>query len=553
MRRRLGLVARIAFGVLGAGFLVVAFLATWGDARDLDAPAWYVFAAALLLLGFGLWCAYRAWVALLEVPAHPPLAAGFYLSQLGKYLPGGVWQALAQAGYAARAGVPGAQAGTRLVVFGLTQATGGALVGATLVALGSGVDWILRAAALLPLLALVALLDRRWMIRAVRWWQRRRGKPARDELIPAQAAILRACGWSVGTMVVTSLAFALLLGGTAVDAPILASVPAFAFAWTIGFLALPFPAGLGVREAVLLLTLAGLVPAAAVIAAAVFLRLMAIAAEAAAIAVSLALARFRTAAVSPGEESAAPITAEGLPVPPDRLRFMGDSERDYVEIGDALAEALEARAGLEAESSVLDIGCGYGRLAHALRRRGFRGRYLGVDVLEPHIDWCAAHLAAPGIEFRRVDIRNERYNPDGNRATSELEVGSERVDVVALFSVFTHMWPEDVTAYLSVVASALAPEGRALATFFLLDDEWRRLEAAGAPEFSLPLERSAFCRYASADEPLHRVGYELDWVLAAAREAGLAEVGSPTFGTWSGRPGAVGYQDTMVFRRTSAG
>jgi SAM-dependent methyltransferase/uncharacterized membrane protein YbhN (UPF0104 family) len=547
VRRHLGLLARIAFGVLGVAFLVVAFLATWGDAQDLDAPAWYLFGASLLLLAGGLWCAYRAWVALLEVRAHPPLAAGFYLSQLGKYLPGGVWQALAQVGYATRSGVPTAQAGTRLVVFGLTQAAGGALVGATLVALGAGVNGILRAASLVPLLVLVALLDRRWMIRVVRWWQRRRGKPARDDLIPGQGAIIRASLWSVGTLVVTGLAFALLLGGTDAEAPLVAAVPAFAFAWTIGFLALPFPAGLGVREAVLLAALVGSVPAAAIIAAAVFLRLTAIVAEAIAISVSLAFARFRTAASPPGQGSDASAEVEALPIPPARLRFMGDSERDYVEVGDALADVLEARAGLELESSVLDIGCAYGRLAHALRRRGFRGRYVGVDVLAPHIEWCAANLAAPGVEFRSIDIRNERYNPNGKRGPSDLDLGSERFDVVALFSVFTHMWPEDVTEYMRMVASALTPEGRALATFFLLDDQWRRLEASGSPAFRLPLERTAFCRYSSAEEPLHRVAYELEWVLRAAREAGLDPVSSPTFGAWSGRLGAVGYQDTVVF------
>jgi SAM-dependent methyltransferase len=545
MRRRAGLAARIAFGVLGGVFIVVAFVATLGDAQDLEAPAWHLFAAAVLLYGAGLWCAYRAWVALLEVSANPPLAAGFYLSQLGKYVPGGVWQALAQAGYAARAGIPGARAGTRLVVFGLTQAAGGAVVGATLVALGSGVSGILRAGSVVPLLVLVALLDRRWMIRAVRWWQLRRGGAARDDLIPRQGAIVTAALWSTATMVLASASFALLLSGTTGDAVLASAVPAFALAWTIGFLAVPFPAGLGVREAVLVAALVGVAPTAAILAASVFLRLVAIAAEGVAIGASLSLARFRTGP-APGPR---PESDGGPPIPPPRLRFMGESEEEFVEIGDALLATLERRAALGESSRVLDVGCGYGRLAHALLRRGFAGRYLGVDVLEPHIEWCAANLADGGVEFRRVDIRNERYNPAGTRDPGELDLGGERFDVVALFSVFTHMWPNDVSAYLRLIDAALAPQGRALATFFLLDDEWRRLEAAGSPEFRLPLERTPFCRYESADEPLHRVGYELDWVLAAAHEAGLAPVGAPAFGSWSGRRGEAGYQDVITFAR----
>jgi uncharacterized membrane protein YbhN (UPF0104 family) len=145
----------------------------------------------------------------------------------------------------------------------------------------------------LPLLVLVPLLDRRWMIRAQRWWQRRHGKQARDDLIPGQRAILLAWLWSAATMMVVSVAFALLLRGTASDAPLVTAISAFAFAWTIGFLALPFPAGLGVREATLLAVLGGLALSAAIIAAAVFLRLTLIGAEVAAIGMSSAFARFR--------------------------------------------------------------------------------------------------------------------------------------------------------------------------------------------------------------------------------------------------------------------
>jgi SAM-dependent methyltransferase/uncharacterized membrane protein YbhN (UPF0104 family) len=530
----------------------VAFLATWGDARDLDAPTWYRFAAAFLLFATSLWCVYRAWVALLEIPASAPLAAGFYLSQLGKYLPGGLLQAVAQVGYAARSGASTAQAGVRLVVFGITLAAGGALVGATLAFLGAGVHGLLRVASVAALLALAPLLDRRWMIRAVRWWQRRRDRPSLDELIPGQRSILRAWVWSAVGVAATSVAFALFLRGMASDVSLLAAIPAFALAWTIGFLALPFPAGLGVREAVLLIVLAGLVPASAIIAAAVFLRLTAIVAEAGAVGVSLASARFRTAAASISDGSAPAGSAAGPRVPPPQLRFMGESDEEFIEIGEALVDSLERGAALREDSRVLDVGCGYGRLAHALLRRGFGGRYLGLDVLEPHIEWCAANLGDNRFDFRRVDVTNERYNPGGRLSPDDLDLGGEAFDVVALFSVFTHMWPEDVTASLRLIASALAPGGRAVATFFLLDDEWRRLEAFGSPEFRLPLERAPFCRYESEEEPLHRVGYELDWVLSAGREAGLAAIGPPAFGSWSGRPNAVGYQDMVSFARASA-
>lgn len=230
---------------------------------------------------------------------------------------------------------------------------------------------------------------------------------------------------------------------------------------------------------------------------------------------------------------------------------MGESDEVYRELGDHLVEMLERHALLRPDSRVLDIGCGYGRLAHALLRRGFEGRYLGIDVLKPHIRWCSKSLGTEGVEFGHADLHNERYNPSGKRSVHQLDLGGRDFDVVCAFSVFTHMWPEDVADYMKVVSSALSPDGRALATFFLMDDEWRRLEAEGKVALRLPFQRGRHCRYESEEEPLHRVAYDLGWVVRRGCEAGLIPVESPSFGTWSWRPVdkacRPGYQDALIF------
>jgi SAM-dependent methyltransferase len=246
---------------------------------------------------------------------------------------------------------------------------------------------------------------------------------------------------------------------------------------------------------------------------------------------------------------------ESLPLPPKRMRFMGETDESFVEIGDELAAQLEELAGLRPDSRVLDIGCGYGRLPHGLLRRGFAGRYLGFDILERQIGWCQRNLARSGVEFRHLDLQNDRYNPDGGGSLAELELGGEQFDVIALYSVFTHLWPEDVTAYLKLGSSALAPGGRMLATCFLTDDEWRRLDAAGKAGIRFPFERSPTCRYANEESPLHMVGYEVDWMLEAAASAGLRPALRPQFGRWSGRAadlsGHAGYQDALVLEPAS--
>jgi SAM-dependent methyltransferase len=241
-------------------------------------------------------------------------------------------------------------------------------------------------------------------------------------------------------------------------------------------------------------------------------------------------------------------------LPPRRLRFMGETDDDYLAIGDQLADTLELHGELRPDSSVLDIGCGYGRLPHALDRRGFEGSYLGLDVLAPHVSWCERNLGSARYRFRHVDVHNGRYNPAGGRPADAVRLDEEgQFDVVALFSVFPHMWPDEVRAYLRLIASCLAPGGVAVVTFFLLDEEQRRLAQAGAARLTFPHEHSPVCRYESRADPLHHVGYERDWVVTEAALAGLALTRPPVPGTWSGRPvdptERPGYQDAVTFAR----
>jgi len=78
-------------------------------------------------------------------------------------------------------------------------------------------------------------------------------------------------------MLGASLGFALLLHGLAPGTSIPYAASAFSLAWALGFAALPFPSGLGVREAALAFLLPG--ATAQVIAASIALRLVSIAVE----------------------------------------------------------------------------------------------------------------------------------------------------------------------------------------------------------------------------------------------------------------------------------
>jgi SAM-dependent methyltransferase len=68
-----------------------------------------------------------------------------------------------------------------------------------------------------------------------------------------------------------------------------------------------------------------------------------------------------------------------------------------------LAEALVAFAGLGADETVLDLGCGTGSLAFALARRAEPRRILGIDIARPYIDYAASRSGDPRLDFRVGD------------------------------------------------------------------------------------------------------------------------------------------------------
>ncbi|HEX2577717.1 MAG TPA: class I SAM-dependent methyltransferase [Aquihabitans sp.] len=76
-----------------------------------------------------------------------------------------------------------------------------------------------------------------------------------------------------------------------------------------------------------------------------------------------------------------------------------------------LVEALGLRPGMR----VLDVGCGPGRHAHALGRRGIAVH--GVDISERFVE-LARHEAPDGVTFERLDARALPFDGDFDAAIS---------------------------------------------------------------------------------------------------------------------------------------
>lgn len=158
---------------------------------------------------------------------------------------------------------------------------------------------------------------------------------------------------------------------------------------------------------------------------------------------------------------------------------------------------LEARAGLTKRSRVLDWGCGAGRLAVGIKHRfGHVKDYHGVDIQPKVLGWARDHLSDKHTRFTLVDVANARYNPDGTpQASIPADPGS--VDVFYAYSVWSHMTPEDVADYAAIIATILAPRGRAMLTAFVEDNvpEWTENPIGYGPlVWSKPLHCALFER-----------------------------------------------------------
>jgi SAM-dependent methyltransferase len=223
------------------------------------------------------------------------------------------------------------------------------------------------------------------------------------------------------------------------------------------------------------------------------------------------------------------------------------SVAEFEAVGRAEARSWEDTMGLLPEHTVLDIGCGCGRVArHLLERLRPPGRYLGADVDARAIEWCQGRLAArhAGALFFHIDAFNSIYNPGSRRPASDYRfpVPDGSVDRIGLSSVFTHMLPEDVQSYLREIARMLAPGGCAYAGVFLLAPHRLAGEAGPVVAARFPFARKGYA-FTSEKYPDLEVAYDLDAWRSMVARAGLTLREPVLWGTW---PGTEGYRPLDV-------
>ncbi|HEY2535390.1 MAG TPA: methyltransferase domain-containing protein [Solirubrobacteraceae bacterium] len=114
----------------------------------------------------------------------------------------------------------------------------------------------------------------------------------------------------------------------------------------------------------------------------------------------------------------------------------------------ALGQAVLERLELRGDETVLDAGCGSGRVTEALIARLPRGHVIGVDVSESMVT-AARERLGPDADVRRADL---------------LELGHELDEPVdAILSTATFHWVADHAALFRSLHSVMRSGGRLVA------------------------------------------------------------------------------------------
>jgi SAM-dependent methyltransferase len=169
-----------------------------------------------------------------------------------------------------------------------------------------------------------------------------------------------------------------------------------------------------------------------------------------------------------GTES--PLTS--IPLPPlSLMQSVGSIHAEsFLQLGEAWAQLI--REELETHSTILDIGCGCGRIARWFADDANVTAYVGFDVIEESVAWCSNFLsphASRKYRFERLDVQSDEYNPRGKIPATEVTfpMATGAAQVVVAASLFTHLFESDTRHYLRETARVLDP-GRGSALLSIL-------------------------------------------------------------------------------------
>lgn len=256
------------------------------------------------------------------------------------------------------------------------------------------------------------------------------------------------------------------------------------------------------------------------------------------------------------DEIVAALRRDG-PLPPvEYMQIIGSCDADHF-TGNMKLFALEilTRCKATPDSTILDLGCGCGRLALPIcAYLGQTGSYIGVDVWREGIDWCRENIAGTSerMRFHTVESNNNYYFNDAtSTAANDYSlrfIDDASVDIAFAISLFTHLRRQDALAYLKDISRVLKPGGLAYVTGFIIDHFFFDYVARTGNHTAVaesPTEPECFYAYAFQD---FFSGFSMGVWNGMLKDAGLWAICHET-GSWADKPGARMYQDTFILAK----
>lgn len=135
------------------------------------------------------------------------------------------------------------------------------------------------------------------------------------------------------------------------------------------------------------------------------------------------------------------------------------SEEEFDETGKRILVQL-VNFGLKLNSKVMDLGCGTGRLAtQLLPYLGDEGEYYGCDISPHAVDFCKKRYVRSNFHF----ITSQMTKIPLTLNTS--------FDFIWCYSVFTHVYPDEMVALLRECRRLLKPQGTFFASYYIAGRE----------------------------------------------------------------------------------
>lgn len=243
----------------------------------------------------------------------------------------------------------------------------------------------------------------------------------------------------------------------------------------------------------------------------------------------------------------------GYTIPVDLVDLTGGGTDTWDAISKHHVEQYASYTPIEPHHNFLEVGCGVGRDAIQLTKiLNKDGSYTGFDIIKPSIDWCSENITPkyPNFKFHYYDIYSQIHNGGGKITTTDIKLPADKksIDRIALHSVFTHMFHDDIQHYLDEFRRVLRPDGLVLASFFVLDPETRELarSSQGTLKFEFPYGKD--CWINDKQYPEGAIGYTPDAIQKMLRRAGLKLAQPIHRGFWSGRKGVTDGQDILILQ-----